>query len=333
VPSLPKFDWSSAELRRRFIEGPESVVARYLKPPFSLDGWRIDVANMTGRLGDEDLNAEVRRAIRRTMIDVNPDTILLGESTNDAASDFQGDAWHGAMTYTPFTRPLWSWLLEPGSPGGGGIGFALQRVPSYTGRDFHTAHTRFAAGFPWRTRVTTMNALDTHDTPRFRTSARPGTVPVALGLSVTMPGIPVVWAGDEFGLTGVDGEASRTPIPWGSEADAAVAPVFDMYASILTLRRAHPVLATGGIRWLAIDDEAVAFVRESADECVLVFAARSSATLGLPAGAVGAMGATDAATALFGDARLEASDGLVHLESDGPSFTAWRLPGVDAPAW
>ena len=82
---------------------------------------------MTGRLGDEDLNEEVRRTIRRTMLEVNPDTILLGESTNDAASDFQGDAWHGAMTYTPFTRPLWSWLLEPGSPAGGGIGFALRR--------------------------------------------------------------------------------------------------------------------------------------------------------------------------------------------------------------
>ena len=64
VPSLPKFDWKSPELRRRFIEGPESVVARFLAPPFNLDGWRIDVANMTGRLGDEDLNESVRRTIR-----------------------------------------------------------------------------------------------------------------------------------------------------------------------------------------------------------------------------------------------------------------------------
>jgi len=61
-----------------------------------------------------------------------------------------------------------------------------------------------------------------------------------------------------------------------------------------------------------------------------VFAARSAVTLGLPGGA---LGATDAATALFGGGRLEASDGLVHLASDGPSFTAWRLPGVAAPAW
>ncbi|MGL4257578.1 MAG: alpha-amylase family glycosyl hydrolase, partial [Microbacterium sp.] len=59
-PSLPKFDWSSEELRRRFISGEDSVVAKWLKPPYSADGWRIDVANMTGRLGSVDLNAEVR---------------------------------------------------------------------------------------------------------------------------------------------------------------------------------------------------------------------------------------------------------------------------------
>lgn len=330
VPSLPKFNWRSLELRRRFIEGPDSVVARYLQAPFHLDGWRIDVANMTGRLGGEDLNAEVRQTIRRTMLDVNPDTILLGESTNDAAGDFQGDAWHGAMTYTPFTRPVWSWLQEPGSPAGGGIGFALGRVPSYTGREFHAAHTRFTAGFPWRTRLATMNALDTHDTPRFATHARPGTAAVAFGLAMALPGIPVIWAGDEFGLTGVDGEASRTPMPWGSEADAAVAPVLDAYRSLVALRRSHPVLATGGIRWLAVEDDAVAFVRESASERVLVLAARAAATVGFDASA---LPDADVAARVYGDGRLAASDTAITLSTDGAAFTAWRLPGVDAPAW
>ena len=106
VPSLPKFNCNSAELRTRLIEGPDSVVAKWLKPPYNLDGWRIDVANMTGRYLDQDFNAEVRQIIRKTMIDINPETLLLGESTNDGASDFQGDGWHGAMTYTNFTRPI-----------------------------------------------------------------------------------------------------------------------------------------------------------------------------------------------------------------------------------
>jgi len=213
--SLPKFNWNSGELRARFIEGPDSVVARFLKPPFSFDGWRIDVANMTGRYRDEDLNEAVRRAIRRTMVEVNPDTLLVGESTNDASGgDFTGDAWHGAMTYANFTRPLWNWLSVPGSPAGGGLGMTLGRTSDYSGLEFYAAHREFAAAFPWRTRLHTMNALDTHDTPRFATSAREGAVPVAVGLAMTMPGIPVVWAGDEFGFTAADGEQARTPIPW-----------------------------------------------------------------------------------------------------------------------
>jgi hypothetical protein len=47
------------------------------------------------------------------MIGIQPDTLLLAESTNDAASDLQGDAWHGGMTYPAFTRGVWSWLADP----------------------------------------------------------------------------------------------------------------------------------------------------------------------------------------------------------------------------
>ncbi|NYJ20706.1 glycoside hydrolase family 13 protein [Glaciibacter psychrotolerans] len=332
VPSLPKFNWNSTELRRRFIDGPDSVVARWLKAPYGLDGWRIDVANMTGRLGAEDLNAQVRQTILTTMRDVNPDTILLGESTNDAASDFQGDAWHGAMTYAPFTRPLWSWLSEPGSPAGGGIGFADNSVPEYTGRQFFDAHQRFVAGFPWRIRLATMNALDTHDTPRFRTSARPGTVPVALGLSVTLPGIPVIFAGDEFGLVGIDGEQSRTPIPWETAAEPAVSETIELYARVIGLRTgetdSHAALNGGGLRWLHVGEEILVFVRESSEGSVLVLAARSAAEVTLPARALA--GAAEA-NLLIGEGSLRVAADGIRLAARGACFTAWSLRGLQLP--
>lgn len=285
VPSLPKLNWSSNELRRRFIDGPDSVVGRWLQQPYGLDGWRIDVANMTGRYWDQDLNESVRRMIRATMLAVNPDTILLGESTNDASSDFQGDAWHGAMTYANFTRPVWGWLSEEGRESSY-FGLPFGTIPTYTGEQFFAAHRQFTAGFPWRTRLGTMNALDTHDTPRFLTEAKPGTVPVALGLSVTLPGIPVVFAGDEFGLTGIDGEASRTPLPWGTENTTAADSV-ELYARLIGLRRAHPALNGGGMRWLHVGDDALAFVREAEGESVLVLAARADASFVLDRGCGG----------------------------------------------
>jgi alpha-glucosidase len=340
-PTLPKFDWASEELRERFISGPDSVVATWLKPPYSTDGWRIDVANMTGRLGDVDHNAEVRQLLRRTIFDIRPHAILLGESTNDATGDLQGDGWHGAMTYPSFTRPLWGWLSEPtdtpyldasgeektepwffGQPVGG--------IPRYTARQFVDAVTRFAAPIPWRVRVGNMQALDSHDTGRFATNAAPGAIPLAVGLMLTLPGLPVVFAGDEFGLHGVDGEMSRTPMPWGTESEPAVAERLALYRELIALRRSHPVLGTGGLRWVHVDDEAIAFVRESADETLLVLAARGDADASIPAHA---LPRASAAEALYGAATLAiADDGAVSLTGRGPLFAVWRLAGVAAPA-
>lgn len=333
VPSLLKFNWNSQELRTRFLDGPDSVVAKWLKAPYNLDGWRIDVANMTGRLLGEDLNAEVRQTIRRTMLEINPDTILLGESTNDASSDFQGDAWHGAMTYAPFTRPLWSWLSEPGSAADGGIGFPDGSVPEYTGNQFFEAHRRFTAGLPWRIRLATMNALDTHDTPRFRTNALEGAVPVAFGMSVTLPGIPVIFAGDEFGLVGVDGEHSRTPMPWDSALEPAVARTIDLYAELIHLRTVHPAaraaLNGGGMRWLHVGDDMLVYMREAAEGSVLLVAARAASEVMLPPHAIAS---ADAASLLFGNGQLTASVDGTMLVAGGTSFTAWALPGVVVPS-
>ncbi|MGW8483259.1 glycoside hydrolase family 13 protein [Microbacterium sp. NPDC055903] len=338
--SLPKFDWSSELLRERFITGENSVVAKWLKPPYGIDGWRIDVANMTGRLGDVDLNAEVRQLFAATVRAINPDAILLGESTNDAASDLQGDGWHGAMTYPSFTRPLWGWLSEPsGEPWIDWDGsertepwFFTQPIggiPRYTAKDFADAVTRFTAGIPWRVRLGNMQPLDTHDTARFATNAASGTMPIAVGLSMTLPGVPVVFAGDEFGLTGADGESSRTPMPWGGEDEPAVAAQLRLYRSLIALRREHPVLATGGMRWLHVDDETIVFVRESTEETVLVLATSAGADVDLPADLV--LGA-DAAEELHGAATLAfAEDGSVLIVAEGPSFAVWSLPGVVAP--
>ena len=324
VPSLPKFNWKSAELRRRFIEGPDSVVAKWLGEPYNLDGWRIDVANMTGRYLDEDLNAEVRQIIRKTMIEVNPDTILLGESTNDASSDFQGDAWHGAMTYANFTRPVWGWLSKRVKKSWF-FGIPYGTIPAYSGHDFLEAHQRFAAGFPWRVRLHNMNALDTHDTARFATSALAGAVPVAFGMAVTLPGIPVVFAGDEFGLEGVDGENSRSPLPWdalaepGSLASERVA----LYSELIALRRSHSALNGGGIRWLYASDDVLAYIRESPDESVLLVAARADFDFTLTGLAPGAT--------LYGDITATPLDAGLRLSGTGPAFGAWQLSPPATP--
>lgn len=339
-PSLPKFDWASPELRGTFVSNDDSIVRRWLKEPYGLDGWRLDVANMTGRLGDIDHNAEVRQLLRASIREVSPEAIMIAEVTNDIASDLQGDGADGAMTYPAFTRPLWMWLSEQKPTsflGGDGsvhtkpwfFGLPIDSIPRYNAHQFVDSTVRFTAQIPWRVRLGNMQALDTHDTGRFATAAAPGTIPVAVGLSMTLPGVPVLFMGDEFGLTGEDGELSRTPIPWQDQDDPAVAEHIQMYRELIGIRRAHPVLSTGGLRWLAVDDAGFAFIRESVEECVLVVACREDFAAQLPAASL----PSGAARSLYGDASLSVGDdGSARVSALGPSFAAWVLPGVVAPA-
>ena len=109
---------------------------------------------MTGRLGDEDLNAEVRQTIRRTMIEVNPDTILLGESTNDAVERLPGRRLarrHDLRAVHPAALELAHAARTARQPAV--IGFAARPSSRAHRRAVLRAHTRFAAGFPWRTRL------------------------------------------------------------------------------------------------------------------------------------------------------------------------------------
>lgn len=340
--TLPKFNWASQALREAFIEGPHCVVAKWLKPPFNLDGWRIDVANMTGRLRDIDLNTEVRTILRRTMQEVKPDSVLLAESTNDATADLTGDAWHGAMTYPCFTRPLWSWLSAPshipyctaegaeetipwffGQPSGG--------IPAGTAQDFAAAVDRFSAPIPWRVRLGDMHALNTHDTARFAQNAAPGTVPVAVALQMTLPGLPTLFAGDEFALTGADGELSRTPLPWQRLDDPEVRERIRLYRELIALRQNHQALQSGSMRWLHRDENSIAFIRESSEESVLIFASGPGSqdhTVVLPHGV---LSETQSHERLWGTAELAFTEDGLGIQASGPSCSLWSVPGVVVP--
>ncbi len=315
VPTLPKLNWHSRELRRRFIEGPDSVVATWLRPPFSLDGWRIDVANMTGRHGDDDLNRLVQQTVRRTMDDVAPGSILFAESTNDATRDFDGFGWDAPMSYAAFTRPLWHWLQRPAVAPQHHFGIPYDQTPRTGAEDFVRAHRRFSSPLPWPVRMLAMNAIDTHDTPRFLERADEERQRVAAALSFTLPGLPVLFAGDEFALRGAVGEQARTPLPWGRPA-----PLASFYAELSAARRDSVALRRGSLRWLHAEGEALAFVREH-DQPVVVVAFRGEGRISVPYDFIGAGRALE--TIVGGGVRVAEGIGTVEFLADGPAFGIW----------
>ena len=321
VASLPKFNWKSKELRKRFIQGPNSVVGKWLRAPFNMDGWRIDVANMTGRIREEDMYLEVAQVIRKTMVDINPDTIMLGEYTGDAAYEVQGDGWQGAMTYSNFTKPVWRWFYNAkvkDTPG-----FMMWDGDLKTnGLDLVTSYNQFVAAFPWHVRLHNMNPLDTHDIPRFKTFAIKGAQKVAAAMQFTFPGIPVIWAGDEFGLDGFNGENSRTPLPWNNERkhDTAMLPIYQQLAQV---RRENSALNEGSMRFIYASAEAIVFVREDKKQTIVVSVTRGEdKNIKLPKDAVPGLAKAEN---IFGGGQIRVGDSKLNLPGGKLTANAWRL--------
>jgi alpha-glucosidase len=326
--TLPKLDWRSEPLRDAFLRGPESVVGRWLRAPFELDGWRIDVANMTGRYREIDEAHSVAREIRATMRAVRADGWLLAEHNHAAGPDLRGDGWHGTMNYAGFTRPVWTWLADhpPGALArfdflGAPTGFG---VPRLAGPAVVAAIREANATMPWRAMTASTNALDTHDTARFMTivGGDLGRYAAGLVLLFTLPGVPMVFAGAETGAGGADGELSRIPMPW-DRPERWNADVLALHEAAATMRRASTALRRGSLRWLSVLDHALTFEREAPDgsERVLVHVARA------PHAAVELPGSwfSRAEPLLGADVPVRGAAGGWLLPAEGPAAHAWRV--------
>ena len=302
VKTLPKLNWLSPDLRKRV----QSVGAKWLQPPYSLDGWRVDVANMSGRSGPTDVNADVAPTLRAVLKD---DAVLVAEHFHDYRPDFRG--WHGAMNYAGFSRPVWTWLRGDFEVPYFGLPVAMPRL----GGEASAATMRaFRAGVPWSFALHSWAILDSHDTARFRTVAgSQARQLVGVGLQMTSPGVPMVFAGDELGLEGYWGEDARRTMPWGE----ALPPLFDEYRRLIALRRSHEALSRGGLRFAYVDDDVIAYLRETRTERLLCLASRDEhAPVRLPL-------AEELETLYGADAERDGTDVL--LPAAGPAFHIWRL--------
>jgi alpha-glucosidase len=297
IKTLPKLNWRSPELRRRL----QHVARKWVQPPFELDGWRVDVANMSARTHAMDLNRDVAPTLRRVL---NDDSLLVAEHFHDYRPDFRG--WHGVMNYAGFSRPVWTWLR-------GELALRYFELPVPMPRLGGTASVAtmraFRAGVPWNFVLHSWAILDSHDSPRFRTMAGSEEKQiVGVGLQMTTPGVPMVFAGDELGLEGEWGEDARRTMPW----DQALPPLYEQYRRLIALRRSSDALARGGLRYAYVDDDVIAYVREAPNERLLCLASRAPhEPVRLP---------LRAEETLYGDD--PDGDGF---PADGPSFHVWRL--------
>jgi alpha-glucosidase len=274
LESLPKLNYASKALRRTVYEAPNSIVKKWISPKFGMAGWRIDVGNMTGVQGAENHHVEVMRGIRNAMQEVNPDTWLVAENGDFIASDLDGLGWQGAMNYQGFMRPFWNWINRNPEITGGfqGLPFAM---PKINGKQLVASIQEFNSTIPWRSLTASMMLLDSHDTARFRTVVL-GDISAhktAMTMMLSYPGVPSIFAGDEIGVEGSWGEDARRTINWEDRSGWDLE-FFTEVKKLVKLRKSQDALINGGLRWISVENDYVAYLRESKKQTLLVLVSR-----------------------------------------------------------
>jgi alpha-glucosidase len=292
VSSLIKLNWSSQVLRDRMYRQPDSALRRWLQPPYRIDAWRLDVANMTGNLRALQLDHDVWQEMRPHLKGDNPDLYLLGEYFPDGTPHTQGDELDAAMNYAGFNIPVRRWL--------GGEDVGVQDGQPYGDPNLLPAEAmalqwqRFMAAVPYVITLQQFTQLDSHDTTRILNVCGGDKALVKLGVALLMafPGVPCVYYGTEIGLAGGKDPDNRRCMPW--EEDAWDLDLLTYHQHLIGIRRSAPALAHGGFQRLLAEGDVIAFLREAPQQTLLFVGSRAAssrvevplAAAGLAAGVV-----------------------------------------------
>jgi alpha-glucosidase len=275
VWTLPKLNYTSAELRRCIYAGDDAVFRRWLRPPFRADGWRVDVANMLGRQGAAQLGAAVAQGIRSAVKETYPDAYLMGEHFFDASDQLQGDRWDGVMNYMGFAKPLRHWLRGY-RQGSWGMQEQITAPDPWPTAALAGAWQSGLGSIPWSIALQQYNMLDSHDTERIRSmvGGNDALHRLAAAVQLTFPGVPGLYYGDEIGMIDTPGLGSRGCMVWDeSRWDHNL---HEFYRKLVGLRRSSPILQQGGFQMLAVEPDTFAYQREHPTGRILVVGQRNA---------------------------------------------------------
>ena len=266
--SLPKLDYQSESLVNEIYRGEDSIVRHWLKAPWSMDGWRLDVVHMLGEAGGARNNMQHVAGITEAAKETQPEAYIVGEHFGDARQWLQADVEDAAMNYRGFTFPLWGFLANTD------ISYDPQQIDAQTCMAWMD---NYRAGLSHQQQLRMFNQLDSHDTARFKTllGRDIARLPLAVVWLFTWPGVPCIYYGDEVGLDGKNDPFCRKPFPWQVEKQDSA--LFALYQRMIALRKKSQALRRGGCQVLYAEDNVVVFVRVLNQQRVLVAINRGEA--------------------------------------------------------
>jgi len=266
--SLPKLDYQSPSLVDEIYGGEDSIVRHWLKAPWNMDGWRLDVVHMLGEGGGARNNLQHVAGITRSAKQARPDAFVFGEHFGDARQWLQADAEDSAMNYRGFTFPLWGFLANTD------ISYDPQLIDAETCMKWMD---NYRASLSHQQQLRMFNQLDSHDTARFKSllGKDVARLPLAVTWLFTWPGVPCIYYGDEVGLDGNNDPFCRKTFPWAPEKQDTA--LLALYQRLIKLRKQSQALRYGGCQVVYAHDNVVVFVRVYNQQRVLVAINRGEA--------------------------------------------------------
>ncbi|HCL6389021.1 TPA: maltodextrin glucosidase [Klebsiella pneumoniae] len=266
--SLPKLDYRSTSLVNEIYAGEDSIVRHWLKAPWSMDGWRLDVVHMLGEGGGARNNLQHIAGITQAAKQAQQEAFVFGEHFGDARQWLQADAEDAAMNYRGFTFPIWGFLANTD------ISYDPQKIDAQTCMAWMD---NYRAGLSHQQQLRMFNQLDSHDTARFKSllGKDVARLPLAVVWLFSWPGVPCIYYGDEVGVDGNNDPFCRKPFPWDPALQDTQ--LLALYQRMAKLRKAHQALRYGGCQVIYAEDNVVVFVRVYKQQRVLVAINRGEA--------------------------------------------------------
>ncbi len=275
IETLPKLYY---EHSNRLCDEIFRVAEKWVSPPYSVDGWRLDVAADLGLTPQ--FNHLFWKEFRRRVKAVNPNALIIAEHYGNPAGWLGGDEWDSVMNYDAFMDPL-SFFLT-----------GVEKHSDYRRDDLYQNGMAFfgtifeaMSHMPTPSVYCAMDELDNHDHSRFltRTNGRVGRLNTvgreaadadihpevfreAAVILMTWPGAPTLYYGDEAGLTGWTDPDNRRTYPWGREDEAMIA----FFRALAKARAELPVLRKGSVKPLCAGYGYIAYARFDAGAAAIV---------------------------------------------------------------
>lgn len=302
VPDLPTLNYTSEKLRDVIYRNKDSVIRKWLRAPYNIDGWRFDVADVFARNNEVQLSHELWPEIRKSIREENEQAYILAEDWGDCAPYLQGDEWDSPMNYYGCGRVIRQFLGEPDLFLGRNE--ILRNIPyKMTAEDVQARVMEHLAKLPYVFWQNQFNLIDSHDVSRLHNNPKvhPDEYRGAVILLFTLIGAASIYYGDEAGVDGTidSNEGCRYPMPWSK--DFQKDEVYQLYRTLAHLKTEHKAFSEGGMKFLYAKDDVVVLARFYENEVYTAVVSVSEETkkIVIPFGSVGSKG-PKAAADVFG---------------------------------